>query len=95
MKAYKFNLKEVRISRGLTQTELANKLGIAQQVISRYERGNFMPQLDNAKIIADALNVTVDELIIIKEAKEIVAKKLKQLEEESKGDLIVPIEKKE
>lgn len=83
MKAYKFNLKEVRISRGLTQTELADKLGIAQQVISRYERGNFMPQLDNAKIIADALGVTVDELIIIKEAKEKVAKKLKQLEEES------------
>ncbi len=78
-KAVKFNLKSVRESKKLTQVDLAEKTGIHQQTISRYERGIVMPQVDSAKSIADALGVTVDELIIIKDAKESIAEDLKKL----------------
>lgn len=84
MKEIKFDVKKVRLSRNITQVELSEMTGISQQLISSYELEKNIPLIDNAKIIADALGVTVDELIVIKEAKEIVAKKLRGLEEESK-----------
>lgn len=84
MKEYIFNFSKIRKNKGITQAELADMLNVSQQHISAYERGVRTPGVDVAARIADALDVTVDELVFIKETKEIVAKKLKQLEEESK-----------
>lgn len=79
MKKYSFNLKEVRKSKNITQVELEEKTGIPQQMISRYENGNNIPQLDTAAMIADALGVSLDELVSIREAHEQVGKKLIKL----------------
>lgn len=84
MKEYIFNFSKIRKNKGITQAELADMLNVSQQHISAYERGERTPGVDVAARIADALDVTVDELIFIKETKELVANKLKQLEEESK-----------
>lgn len=81
MKEYKFNLAKVRKSKGLTQNELASKLKISQQHISSYERGQRIPGVDIAAKIADALGVTLDELVVIYEAKEKVAKYLNSLKD--------------
>lgn len=56
-------LKEIRKQRGLTQTEVANKIGVAQNTYSQYENGK--REMDTVTLckIADALNVTVDYLI--------------------------------
>lgn len=84
MKEIFFNLKEVRKSKNVTQVELSEKTGLTQQVISTYERGEFTPQLSNAKIIADALGVSLDELVIIRETQDKVGKRLKDLENKAK-----------
>ncbi len=52
-------LKETRKKYGLTQKELAQKLKISQQVISRIESGKENPSLITIKKIADALNMKV------------------------------------
>lgn len=68
MKEVKFNLKEVRRKKKLTQVELADKSGILQQNISNYETGFKSPTLDSAVRLVDALGVTLDELVIIRDA---------------------------
>ncbi len=47
---------EARKKRGLTQTQLAKKMGTKQAVISRLEIGQANPTLEFLKKLADALN---------------------------------------
>ena len=57
------NLKEIRKERGLTQGELAEKIGTNQNNISRYEKNEREPNLKTLKNLSSALNCTLDELI--------------------------------
>ena len=79
MKEVKFNLREVRTSKKVTQAELAKKLDVSQQHISAYERGERIPGIDAAARIADALGVTLDELVIIRDAHEKIAQKYNEI----------------
>ena len=54
-------LKQLRLEKGLTQVELAEKSGVSQGVITNYERGFRTPTLQKAIFIAKALNVPVEE----------------------------------
>ena len=49
-------IAELRIKQGLTQEQLAEKLGIKQQSVSRIELGLFSVGFDMLQRIADALN---------------------------------------
>lgn len=79
MSDYKFDLKNTRQRKNMTQVDLSERSGVSQQAISVYEVGRSFPTLDTAKKLASALGVTVDELIIIKDAKERIAEDLKNL----------------
>ena len=57
------NLRRIRKERGMTQSELAAASGIHRITISKYEAGKVTPNVDSAKSLAEALGVTVDELI--------------------------------
>lgn len=56
-------LKELRKSKKLTQTELANQLNISQKSYSNWESGKSEPTLDNIVKLAHILNTTTDELL--------------------------------
>ncbi|MDY0294747.1 MAG: helix-turn-helix transcriptional regulator [Acholeplasmataceae bacterium] len=84
MSAVNFNLKKVRIEKGVTQVDLSEKSGITQQQISRYETGSRTPTIEAAALIASALGVTLDELVTIREVKQKVASKLIALTKEKK-----------
>jgi len=56
-------LARLRKARGLTQTDLAEKVGVSQPNISEYERDTFRPNSDTLLIIAQVLNVSADELL--------------------------------
>lgn len=79
MSDYKFDLKNTRQRKNMTQVDLSERSGVSQQAISVYEVGRSFPTLDTAKRLANALGVTVDELIIIKDAKERIAEKLNKI----------------
>ena len=56
-------LKNLRKQAHLTQTEVAEKLGISQQAYASWERGIKKPTQDNLVKIAQILNVSIDYLI--------------------------------
>ena len=56
-------LAELRKSKGLTQQEFAEKLGISNKSLSRYERGDRNPSLAELKRIADVLGCEINDLI--------------------------------
>lgn len=45
-----------RLTRGLSQAELAERIGTKQSAISRFESGTYNPTLDFLQKIADGLN---------------------------------------
>lgn len=57
------NLKKIRLSRSMTQEQLASKVGITQSNLSRIENGDVQISLKLAKALSEALNCTMDELI--------------------------------
>ena len=56
-------IKETRIKKGLTQQQVADSIGVTYQNISQYERGVRIPKNETLIKIADALGVSVYELI--------------------------------
>lgn len=56
-------LRWIREHRGLTLQQIEEITGIALNTISRYERGVISPTTETAQKIAQALGVTVDELL--------------------------------
>ena len=56
-------LAAIRKKQGLTQTELAEIVGIGMNSIARYERGEVQPSVDVAMSIAKALHVDLSELV--------------------------------
>ena len=58
-------LKEYREQKGLSQTELANCVGLKQTTISQYENGSRRTNLSMAKKLADALGMTLDDFVCL------------------------------
>ncbi len=56
-------LKQLRQSRGLSQGQLANKLDVNVQLISKYERGVVCPPTNMMVKIASVFNVSLDYLL--------------------------------
>lgn len=58
-------LKEVRGDLGLTQAELAEKVGVTRKTVNTVENGVFTPSALLALKLAQALNVPVERLFWI------------------------------
>lgn len=57
------NISALRRESGMTQTALAEKLNYSDKAISKWERGESIPDISVLKSIADLFGVTVDYLI--------------------------------
>lgn len=56
-------LSKLRKDRGMTQADLANKLSVTYQAVSRWENGNNLPDINTIEEIASIFNVDINELI--------------------------------
>ena len=56
-------IREIRLSKGITQKQLSERLNTSQQNLAQYENGKRNPKIATLKKIADALNVELDELM--------------------------------
>lgn len=57
------NLIRLRKEKGLSQEELADKLSVSRQAVSKWERGEALPDTDNLIRLAKLYNVSIDELV--------------------------------
>ena len=57
------NLKTLRKEVGMSQSDLANALGIERSTIAKYETGDRYPDIEMLCKIADVLKVSTDELL--------------------------------
>ena len=56
-------LKEARKNAGLTQVELAEKLCVSRQAITKWETGKGILDVENLKMISKVLSVSIDFLL--------------------------------
>lgn len=56
-------IAELRKKNNLSQEELAEKVGVARQTISKWEIGDTTPDINQVKIISKIFNISIDELV--------------------------------
>ena len=56
-------LKEYRNQEGLSQEQLAEKLNVSRQAVTKWENDKGIPDIDNLIVISDELNLSLDELL--------------------------------
>ena len=57
------NLIELRKYHNWSQEELAEKIGVSRQTLSKYETGESLPDIEKCRMLADLFGVTTDDLI--------------------------------
>jgi len=65
---FKENLKKLSKEKNISQEQLAEKLNISRQAISKWESGKAYPDIDNLILLRDIFNVSLDELIVNEKA---------------------------
>ena len=57
-------LKEIRKKEGISQEQLAERIGVTRQAITKWETGKGLPDIENMVIIAEIFKTTIDELLM-------------------------------
>ena len=57
------NLISLRKAKNMTQEELAEKLNVTRQTLSKWETGDSLPDIEKSRMIADIFDVSLDELV--------------------------------
>ena len=60
---FKDNIVTMRKMHGYSQDELADKIGISRQTLSKYETGESLPDIEKCMLLADIFGVTMDDLV--------------------------------
>ena len=64
-------LYNLRKQKGLSQEELANRLNVSRQTISKWEVGDSTPDMEKLIAISDMFEISLDELVMDKVATQI------------------------
>lgn len=59
-------LYNLRKQKGLSQEELANRLNVSRQTISKWEVGDSTPEMEKLIAISDLFGISLDELVMDK-----------------------------
>lgn len=60
---FRDNLITLRKMNNISQEELAEKIGVSRQTMSKYETGESLPDIEKTMLIADAFGVSLDDLV--------------------------------
>ena len=81
-------LQKLRKENGYSQEELADKLGISRQAVSKWERAESSPDTDNLIVLAKLYNVSLDDLLYDSESIEDIRDRTIDKESEKVADTI-------
>lgn len=56
-------IKELRTARGMTQQQLADRLGVSKQAVSNWEKGGHQIARTSIESLSDIFNVEIDYLL--------------------------------
>ena len=59
-------LRKLRERRGISQRVLSELCGLSRNMVARYERGECMPDIETAALLADFFGITMDNLCLNK-----------------------------
>lgn len=76
-------IASIRKEKNLTQAQLGEKLGVTDKTISKWENGNYMPDLSLLKSLSETLGVSIYELL---DGERIPNN---DVQEKSKGDVLI------
>ena len=62
-------LYELRKQKGLSQEELANRLNVSRQTVSKWEVGESSPDMEKLVAISELFDISLDELVLDKAVK--------------------------
>lgn len=72
-------IKKIRKDNNITQKELAEKLGVTYQAVSKWENGKNIPDIEIIKLICSEYNIDINELLDNK------------IEKKNKFNILIPI----
>ena len=81
-------LLQYRKKAGLSQEELAEKIGVSRQAVSKWERSEASPDTDNLVVLAELYGVSLDEMLGLKTAKEETAEETAEETKEESADAL-------
>ncbi len=59
---FKDNLTQLRKLQNMTQEDIAEKVGVSRQAVAKWEAGETIPDLEKARLLAEAFGVSLDDL---------------------------------
>lgn len=74
-------IAELRKQHGMTQLELAEKMGVTDKAVSKWERDLSCPDINSLPKLAEILDVSVEELMQIKKEAETPVNKMSEIME--------------
>ena len=93
-------IKKYRKNKGMTQEEMAARLGVTAPAVNKWERGNTLPDVALLAPIARLLGITTDELLSFKddltdeEISQYLLKIQKDLESKDFHDIFLSVKEK-
>lgn len=93
-------IKKYRKNKGMTQEEMAARLGVTAPAVNKWERGNTLPDVALLAPIARLLGITTDELLSFKneltdeEINQYLSKIQKDLEDKNFPDVFLSVKEK-
>lgn len=60
----KITIKAARVNANLTQSELAERLGVTKQTIFNWEKGAYEPTIGQARKLSEVCGVPLDNIIL-------------------------------
>ena len=74
-------IAELRKQQGMTQLELAEKMGVTDKAVSKWERDLSCPDIHSLPNLAEVLGVGVEDLMQIRKRAEISVNKVSEIQE--------------
>ena len=57
------NLIQLRNNNHMSQEELAEKVNVSRQTLSKWETGESLPDIEKCRVLAELFGVTLDDLV--------------------------------
>lgn len=80
-------ISKMRQNKNMTQEEFASRLGVTPQAVSRWERGNSLPDISLVKGICDVLSISANTLLGIELENKVIENDDASMEKEIRSNL--------